>query len=412
MANPVSNFFGGLSQLEGNALRGATGTLNNWGIRTPNYGLSTGLINQGANWQGQQPQFVANSPYGLNPTGPQQQQIAGNPGLSTTHSVVGPPPELTNQPLQGPVPGPVPNPTTNPYGNGNGIATQPGGAANGGITGRPTSFNGKGYDLADPNSRQSYYNDVIGYVTGQNNTAYAQNKKNLESAQGLALGGLNQQQAKLTSDHDNFLRDNNNQGINFNNDYTAGNAGRAQNAFGSSNVFQSGASEGQGYANNQHLRGLADLQAGASSYKNQYDQANNQLGLQRNQFNDTYDQSIHGLDKQNADSIQNAKDQLSSNLGYYDGKQNPGITSQDFTSKYSLTPYTSPTAPKVDLASLNPYASSNTLGQSPTAEGASKFLATPTSNLSSQDQYYGYNPSTTDKNYLNNFFKSGNPNAS
>lgn len=323
----------------------------------------------------------------------------------TTNSVFGPPAPTTNT-YNNVAPPPAPD-----YANG--IATQPAGAANGGVTGRPTSFNGKGYDLANPQSRKQYYDDVIGYVTGQNNDAYAQNKKNLVNAQGLALGGLNQQQEKLKADHDNFLRDNNNQGFQFNQDYGSGNAARNQAAFGSSNVFQSGSSQGQGYADNQHLRGLADLQASASSYNNQFDQAQNQLGLQRNQFNDSYDQSIHGLDKQNSDSIQNAKDQLASNLGTYDARQNPGVTTQDFTSKYSLTPYSPIAAPKVDLGNVNPFASSSTLGQSQNATGASKFLATPTSNLTSQDQYYGYDATKPqDKNYLNHFLKTGNPNAS
>lgn len=274
---------------------------------------------------------------------------------------------------------------------------------------RLTSFNGQGYDLANPEQRQKYYNDVVGYVSGQTNQSYDQNLKNLVNSRSTQLGQTQHAQSDLETGHSNFLRDQNNQGINFNNSYNSGNAVRDQNAF-SSNVFQSGVASGQGYADNQHLRGLADLQAQGDSYNNQYNNQKNLFDLQGKQFNDQYDTDVYNLDKQKSDSIQNTKDQLSSNLGYYDARQNPGVTTQDYTSKYSLTPYTAPTAPKVDLANLNPYASSATLGQSPVAQQAGKFLGASTSSLTPNDNQFGFNPDQKQKDYQSNYFKTGNPN--
>jgi hypothetical protein len=326
--------------------------------------------------------------------------------------------------LNGPVPG-NPNPYTGlptaapsntfasmPGRYGNGVQTVPASSSAAGQTGtmaRLTSFNGNAYDLANPDQRQRYYNDVIGHVTGQTQNAYDTNLSNLVSSRGQQLGQMHQQESSLDAGKDNYFRDINNQGLDLNNQYGADNARRDQGAF-SSNVFQSGVSAGQGYADNTHLRGLADLQAGGDQYQRQYDQQKGNLGLQGENFNRQYDQDTFNLGKQKSDSISNAKDQLAGNLGYYDERQNPGTSTQDFSGKYNLTPYTPPTAPGVNLGNVTPFTSSATLGGSPGAQQAGKSLASPTSNLTAQDQYYGYNPSSTDKNYVNNYFRTGNPN--
>jgi len=282
---------------------------------------------------------------------------------------------------------------------------------------RLASYNGKSYDLANPNDRSNYFNTVIGDVTNRQNQGYDSSLQNLVASRATALGNINQQYGQLDSDKENYLRDLNNQGINFNNQYVQGNSSRSQNAF-AGNVFQSGSAQGQGLANLDHDRGLADLQAGQQSYLNDYSRNKNQLDLQKNQFDTQYNNDTTALQRSKEDAINSASDSLKSNLGRYDSLQNidpaTGIakepTIQSFDSRYQTNPYTPIAAPKVDLSQLTPYVSSDTLGSSPVAQQAGQFLASPTSKLTPQDQYFGYQPTSQDQNYISNYFKTGNPN--
>lgn len=356
---------------------------------------------------------------------PYEQQSLGSSAAPASPinygNIAGPQVQGSNQQLQGPrnMFGPpvpttttthasVPQPSTLTGGNGGlyGSATQPATPA---VVPRHTSYNGQAYNLSDPTQSQQYYNDVIGDVTRKAGISYGLGKDNLIANEGIARGNLNQQRSSLNAGHENARNSFNTQGINFNNSYTAGNAGRAQNAF-SGNVFQSGNAAAQGFADNQHLRGLADLATGQNQEETQYGQQSNQLDLQGQGFDRQMAQDHYNLENTQSEAVKNAKDQLASNLGYYDARNNPNMTTADFAGKYNLQGYTPIAAPKVDLANLNPYATPQTIGNSPQAQTASAFGATPNSSLIPAGNQYGFNLTPKDQDYQKNFFKTGNPN--
>lgn len=409
------NPFAALSLGEGKLLRGATGALNKVGIQTPNFGLSTNLINQGNSWNGQTPQFNAVAPYGAHPTAQQSQDILSNPQLSspnaTTHADI---PAVTAGP-------------TNPFTTPTTPSTPASGPGSSSYYLHNTTINGQTYNLADPAQMEAARQAQLQNLGGSRDTAIRQLQQgiqnNLQGAtltHGQALGTYNQNAT-------DFGRTLANNVVDLGQNYDLGQVNNQQHFAGlSPNAFQSSQATSQQYGTDQYNKGLTTLkQQGDENVGSNYlttgqIDPNSAIGKMIEAEKNSYNVFTTGQNQGLQNGIQQANvayqggaDQINTNLqnlAAYGGTQSPTYNPVNYNysgpSASSLGSYQAPsgnpyTAPQTDISQYTPYTSSSQLAQSPQAQSPSPATWTGSSNPFAG--LLGYNPNATQSNYLNAF---------
>lgn len=422
----LNGFINGVGNLEGQALKKVTGSLNSVGIKTPNYGISAGLTRGVLNPPNQ---FTANAPFGTSPTQAQQQQIVQNPSMSLADFGSGSAAKPVSQPLTGQ--------SSAPVGPEFSAAAQPAAQAaptaqTSGI-GTPSYYlhnqtvGGQTYNLADPGQQEQYRQAMLGTYGAQRDNAISQLQQSTQ--QGLSAAQLANAQAMGTqqqnaTDYGRSLASN---VFNLGEGYNLGQVNNQQQFAGlSPNAFQSSQATSQQYGTDQYNRGLTQLHQGAAeNVGNDYLSTGNidpnsvigkQIAAEQASYNQYVQQAQNGLQQgimgantaygQAADA-QNSNLQ---NLNAYSGAQQQNYTPTQFNYSGSTTnpvgqfqtPAVNPYNPVgVDISQYTPYTTAQQLSQSPQAQAPSPATYTGSSNPFAS--LLGYNPSPVQAGYLNAF---------
>lgn len=325
----------------------------------------------------------------------------------------------------GDVQGAIP-PDRNPYGPVyNGPFPQPTNLSNvpaSGSSGSGTNnsniqeVNGQYFDLSNPNDLQRFYDASNARYFEKSQQVYQdfikgidRSQSNLDYNTGLSLKDLLAQRYKLRADKENYFATLEKNGQDFVTGKMLGDSNR-QNYFSGlgANAFQSSQATSQDYADNQFARGLAEQQKyGAdatnnfalqsSGYDTQQANINRQAGQDYQDLADSRSTALMNRDNYFAEN----KNQLATGLANYSSD----LGNKDYASKYKLQAYASPNAYQPDYSQAKAYTNFQPAQQAttPNTPGYAFSNLNP-SQMTPQDEYFGYKSSENDKKRINNYF--------
>jgi len=409
------NLFNTLENKLGQGVQNVAQGLNSYGIQTPNLGISHYLIDQGSGANGGN-SLNAFAPYGLSPTGSQQQQVASNPQLSTR--VFG-----DAQPTTGPVQGP-----TVPQVQQTAAAT---GSSAPSYYLHNQTVNGQTYDLSDPAQQEALRQAQLSNLGSARDAQIRQLTQGIQN--GLTQAQLQDAQALGTYNQNaaDFGRSLANNIVDLGQGYDLGQVNNQQRFAGlSPNAFQSSQATSQQYGTDQYNKGLTQLHqseaanVGSGYLANGQIDPNSAIGKMiaaennnYNLFTTSQNQALQNGTQAANVAYQGGADQIASNLqnlNAYSGAQQPDYNPVSYN--YSAPgqyggyiPYGTPggnpySVPQTDISQFTPYTSASQLAKSPQAQPSSPATWTGSGNPFSG--LLGYNPNATQNNYLNAFAKS------
>lgn len=276
---------------------------------------------------------------------------------------------------------------------------------------------GRMFDLADPTQAAQYYQEAnatnFGIADSNYQTAtknIGRSRDNLKYNTDQSLQEIQRQKQQLQADKDNYFASLEKQGRDLVTGKTLGDAQRG-NFFGGlgANAFQSSQATSQDFADQQLATGLGENQKAGADATNLFATKGIGLDLSAQNISRQAGQDEESLAQSEADAkfardsyVNENKSQLATGLAQ--AGSDAGYT--DYSSKYKVDPYSSVNTYQPDLSGVSKYTSFQLPSASAPAGGAtgSKFSTLTSSQISPQDNYFGYAPDEKTKGRISNYF--------